>query len=103
MKPSLNEFDVITSSKENIVSDMGGEKVMLSVQTGNYYNLGQVGGQIWDAIAEPIAIGDLIERLITEFDVERAQCAEHVFAFLDHLMKEGLILVHSQNESMAGA
>ena len=103
MITTLNEFDVVTSCKENIVSDMGGEKVMLSVKNGNYYNLGHIGGQIWDAIAEPIAIGSLIEKLLSEFEVERALCSEHVFTFLDHLRKEGLILVHTQNQSVAGA
>lgn len=99
----LNELDVITSSKDNIVSDMGAEKVMLSVKTGNYYNLGHIGGRIWDAIAEPIAIAGLIDRMMEEFEVERSLCAEHVFSFLEHLKKEGLILVHSKNPSTAGA
>ena len=103
MMTTLNELDIVTSCKENIVSDMGGEKVMLSVKNGNYYNLGYIGGQIWDAMAEPIAIGSLIEKLLAEFEVERTQCAEQVFTFLDHLRKEGLVLVHSQNQSVAGA
>ena len=36
--------------KGNIVSDMGGEKVMLSVNKGKYYNLGEIGGDIWELI-----------------------------------------------------
>ena len=34
--------------KGNIVSDMGGEKVMLSIENGKYYNLGEMGGEIWE-------------------------------------------------------
>ena len=29
---------------------MGGEKVMLSVKNGKYYNLGEIGGEIWELI-----------------------------------------------------
>ena len=29
----------------NIVSDMGGEKVMMSINNGKYYNLGEIGGE----------------------------------------------------------
>ena len=92
--------DIVSSCKENIVSDMGGEKVMLSVKNGNYYNLGQIGGQIWDAIAEPIPIEQLIQTLLLEFEVSREECEQHVFSFLEHLRKEGLILVHEQNASI---
>jgi len=30
----------------NIVSNMDGEKVMLSIKNGKYYNLGEIGGFI---------------------------------------------------------
>ena len=36
--------------KGNIVSDMDGEKVMLSVENGKYYNFGDIGegfGNLW--------------------------------------------------------
>ncbi|MFD0588412.1 lasso peptide biosynthesis PqqD family chaperone [Paenibacillus sp. GCM10027627] len=99
----LVKTDIVTSCKENIVSDMGGEKVMLSVKNGNYYNLGQVGGQIWDAIAEPVSIEELIESLLEQFEVGREECESHVFSFLTNLKKEGLILVVEQNESAARA
>ncbi|MBH5317285.1 lasso peptide biosynthesis PqqD family chaperone [Paenibacillus sp. GSMTC-2017] len=92
----LSKSTVVSSCKENIVSDMGGEKVMLSVSSGNYYNLGHIGGHIWDAITEPISIQDLINTLLEQFDVDREECESHVESFLDHLRKEGLIVVHEQ-------
>ncbi|RIX52617.1 lasso peptide biosynthesis PqqD family chaperone [Paenibacillus nanensis] len=97
----LGLSDVISSSKENIVSDMGGEKVMLSVKNGNYYNLGHIGGQIWDLIAEPISVDELVQKLLLEFEVERAECEQHVFSFLEHLRKEGLLVIHAQNKGIA--
>lgn len=95
--------DIVSSCKENIVSDMGGEKVMLSVKNGNYYNLGQIGGYIWDAIAEPITVQGLIETLLEQFDVSQEECESQVGPFLAHLRKEGLILVHEQSTSIAQA
>ena len=44
----------VTQGKGNIVSDMGGEKVMLSIENGKYYNLGEMGGEIWDLIQEQL-------------------------------------------------
>lgn len=95
--------DLVSSSKENIVSDMGGEKVMLSVKSGNYYNLGRIGGRIWDSIAEPVTIEAVVGTLTDEFDIGAEQCTEQVISFLEQLRKEGLILVNEENTSAAKA
>lgn len=79
----------------HIVSDMAGEKVMLSVQQGNYYNLGEIGGRIWDLIAQPIAVEALVGQLITEYAVEQSVCQAHVLSFLEQLNEQGLITVTS--------
>ncbi|OAS17219.1 lasso peptide biosynthesis PqqD family chaperone [Paenibacillus oryzisoli] len=76
----------------HIVSDMGGEKVMLSIENGKYYNLGSVGGIIWDMIQEPIQVEHLVHKLMGEYNVERSVCEGQVVAFLEHMAKEGLIL-----------
>lgn len=89
---SLN--DMIAQSEENVVSDMDGSKVMLSIKNGKYYNLGEIGGVIWDLIETPITIDKLISTLIDNYEVERNECEEQVISFLDLLMKEHLILVN---------
>lgn len=81
----------VAQVKGHIASDMGGEKVLLSVQKGKYYNLGEIGGRIWELAGKPIMVTQLIEALIAEYDVEPAECKEQVFSFLEHLLKEGLI------------
>jgi hypothetical protein len=88
---SLNHL--VTQVKGNIVSDMGGEKVMLSVNKGKYYNLGEIGGDIWDLIEEEIVINQLVETLMSKYDVEQTECEEHVISFLELLLDEGLISI----------
>ncbi len=75
----------------NVVSDMDGEKVMLSVRNGKYYNLGEVGGLIWELLNEPKSIEELVDRLTEEYDVSREECEIQVRSFLDLLRKEELI------------
>lgn len=74
-----------------IVSDMNGEKVMMSVDTGKYYNLGRIGGRIWELVASPITVSRLVDTLTSEYDIGRAACEEQVTAFLQSLSKEALI------------
>jgi len=75
----------------NIASDMDGETVMLSVQNGNYYNLGEIGGEIWKSFAEPAKAEEVIERLTGEYEVEPEECSRQVFGFIELLLREGLI------------
>lgn len=85
--------DVVLQSPGNIVSDMGGEKVMMSVENGKYYNLGNIGGEIWVRLETPLSVNEIIESLIKEYEVEKEECVEQVVAFLQMLYQEKLIQV----------
>jgi Coenzyme PQQ synthesis protein D (PqqD) len=77
----------------NIVSDMGGEKVMMNIQQGKYYNLGETGGAIWELIKTPITIQELVGKLLSEFEVDQYECEKQVLSFLENLKNEGLVKV----------
>ncbi|PYZ94646.1 PqqD family protein [Salipaludibacillus keqinensis] len=81
----------ISQKEGNIVSDMDGEKVMLSVNNGKYYNLGVMGGEIWDMLHQPISIELIVEELLNRYDVDYEQCKHQVLTFLDKLRDESLI------------
>ncbi|MFS0822765.1 lasso peptide biosynthesis PqqD family chaperone [Bacillus sp. 1P02SD] len=86
---SLN--NTVSQSEGNIVSNMGEEKVMLSVQNGKYYNLGEIGGEIWDLIESPKSVNEVISSLVNDYDVTQTECEEQVQSFLEHLYNEKLI------------
>jgi regulatory protein YycI of two-component signal transduction system YycFG len=88
---SLNHF--VVQVKGNIVSDMGGEKVMLCVSKGKYYNLGEIGGDIWNLIVEQIAVNQLVATLMSKYNVEHSECEENVISFLELLLDEDLIRI----------
>jgi hypothetical protein len=81
----------VRQMKGNIVSDMDGEKVMLSVENGKYYNFGDVGGIIWDLMEEPITVNQLITRLEDLYEVQHIECEKQVISFLEQLLDENLI------------
>lgn len=90
---SINQL--VSQVEGNIVSDMDGEKVMLSVANGKYYNFGVLGGEIWSEIKEVIPIQELVFKLVDRYDVTEKQCEEQTLAFLNQLAAEGLIKIHS--------
>lgn len=83
--------DMVEQSEGNIISDMDGEKVMLSIQKGKYYNLGKTGGQIWEHIKTPITVEQLVYNLLLEYNVERNECESQVISFLNLLLEEELV------------
>lgn len=83
----------VVQSENGIVGDMNGEKVMLGLHTGKYYNLGTIGGRIWELLAVPITVSRLIDVLVKEYDIERSACEQQVAAFLQQLHQEMLIEV----------
>lgn len=93
---NISPNHLVVQGKGNIVSDMDREKVMLSVRNGKYYNLGEIGGKIWDIIEQPTEVTQLVNTLISEYNVEQIECEEQVISFLEVLFGEGLI--HIENE-----
>jgi hypothetical protein len=87
----ISKAHIVSQVGGSIVSDMGGEKVMLSVRKGKYYNLGEMGGEIWEQIKEPVSVDKLITRLTDKYDVQETSCEREVISFLNHLIEEGLV------------
>ncbi|OKL36572.1 lasso peptide biosynthesis PqqD family chaperone [Domibacillus mangrovi] len=94
---SMNQL--VSQGEGNIVSDMDGEKVMLSIHNGKYYNLGEIGGEIWDLLKEPISIQTLVTTLQVQYDVNQTDCVEQVTAFLNRLREEDLIKLSNRDHS----
>ncbi|WP_042164336.1 lasso peptide biosynthesis PqqD family chaperone [Paenibacillus gorillae] len=78
-----------------LVSDMGGDKVMMNVATGKYYNLGQTGGRIWELLSEPSSLEGLVDSLCSEYEIDREVCERQVTSFLSQLTEQGLIQTRS--------
>ncbi|MBM7540687.1 lasso peptide biosynthesis PqqD family chaperone [Amphibacillus cookii] len=90
----VDKNQMIKQLEGNIVSDMDGEKVMLSVTKGKYFNLGELGGEIWDMIIEPISIQQLVLNLLEQYDVDQEVCYQQVIAFIRQLAEAELIQIY---------
>ena len=99
IKDKLKLDSQIFQGDGNIVSDMDGEKVIMNINKGKYYNLHKIGGVIWDLIERPIFIHELIDNLINIYDIENKVCEEQVLSFLGTLNTEGLIQIKENSES----
>jgi hypothetical protein len=83
----------IKRNPELVSSDVDGEKVMMSIENGEYYGLDPVGSRIWDLIENPIRIDKLIELLLEEYEISQAQCEADTFDFLNELLSKNLLKI----------
>lgn len=86
-------YCVVNQNEGTIVSDMDGEKVMMSVRNGKYYNLGRMGGEIWELIKSPVEVERVVSILMSQYDVAQNDCENQVLSFLEGLYKDELIQV----------
>lgn len=93
MMTTITNEQQIAQTKGNLAGNMNGDMVLMSIANGKYYNLGSVGGRIWEMIGEPISLERLNAALLDEYEVEPAECEEKVQIFLNLLWDEGLIQV----------
>jgi hypothetical protein len=92
-KGPIGANTVVAQTKELVSSDLDGETVLLSIETGKYYNMDPIGSRIWELIKDPMSVSDLIDILLGEFEVDPKQCEAEVLAFLNKLAEDNLIQI----------
>jgi hypothetical protein len=70
---------------------IAGEAVILSLDTKVLRGLNDVGSRVWDLIDGQRTVDDIVDVIIEEFDVPRAQAAADVDVFTRELLDKGLV------------
>jgi len=79
-----------------ITAKVGDELVMMSMSSGKYLGLNDVGACIWEMIEAPISVDTLETRLLTEFEVEPEICAAELAAFIQMLVEQKAVVIDGQ-------
>ena len=88
----MTDTTVLSRRAGLMTADMNGSAVMMDIMTGKYYNLGQVGGRIWELLEESMTVAALVEKLTAEYDVSAEQCRSDITPFLTKLLEQGLLV-----------
>lgn len=72
---------------------MGAEQAILQLDSGKYYGLNPVGARVWQLLAEPRKVSEILTTLLAEYDVPADRCRADLFALLLKLREAGLIEV----------
>ena len=81
----MDRSTVVKLTKQLNVTDLSGEKVMVDFESGKYFLIKGVGNDIWELIQNEITVGEIIDKLMSEYDVELPVCEKSVYDFLGRL------------------
>lgn len=92
MDNKISRNSVVVVAENQVSSELlDDEVVVLDVQEGAYFVLNPVGARVWSLIQEPKTVGELVDALRDEYDVEEERCAREVIDLLQDLAGRKLI------------
>lgn len=87
----MNRNATIKVLKQLNVTDLSGEKVMVDFEQGKYFMIKGVGNDIWDMLKDGISVEQIIQKLLSEYDVTEEVCEAETLKFLESLEQIGII------------
>jgi len=83
-----------------VSAGLGEEMFTMDIATGTFFGIDAVGKTIWDRIQTPIAVHQLRDALVAEYQVTPEQCLADLLRFLEELKAQGLLAVPPGNQSV---
>lgn len=90
----LGPHSIVSVSKGQLASSVGGETVILGLDAGHYYGVDAVGARVWQLIQQPASVASIRDTLVREYDVDPARCESDLLALLAQMLGAKLIEVH---------
>ena len=78
---------------EQLSTKLGDEVVILGLRDCVYYGLTTVGARIWALLQTPHTVGEIVDVLVSEYDVTPEEAEADLVALLADLDARGLIAV----------
>ena len=85
------ETTVQRSETSLMSNELGDELVIMDVESGNYIGLNKIGYVIWQLLANPAQVKDLVKELANKYNVLPAECEADTIAYLEKMASLKLI------------
>lgn len=82
---------IVTAARRQISADLGGEILILSLDSGSYFLLSGAGVRVWESLGEPKSVAEIERTLLDTFDVDPERCRQDLDHLLRGLAERGLV------------
>jgi RNase adaptor protein for sRNA GlmZ degradation len=76
-----------------LVQDLGGEMVLLNLESEQYFGLDDVGTSMWTALSNSISVEAAYEKLKAEYDVAPKELERDLHELITQLAEHGLLKI----------
>lgn len=91
MPPITPDTTVVAAPQRQLSTTLAGEVVILDVAKGEYFGLANVGTLIWTMLQTPHRVFEIVDRIVSEYDVGRETAEDDLQALLADLAERGLV------------
>ncbi len=74
-----------------VSSEVAGQVFLMSLELQKYFALQATSARIWELLALPRHVSEIVGCLVDEYDIDAERCAAEVGAFVDRLLASGLV------------
>ena len=93
MSRITTDATIVAAHKRQLSTTLAGEVVILDVDKGEYFGLAGVGTLVWHMLQTPCRVADIVDRIVSEYDVSRETAEQDLHGLLADLATRGLIEV----------
>lgn len=87
----------VSQGRDCLSTQIDGQVVLMSVSSGVYGGLDQIGSRIWQKIETPQSVRALVDELAAEYQAPRDKVEADVIAFLRELNEKHMVQVKAAN------
>lgn len=88
----LSAASLLVQGRDVISTMVDGRQVLLD-RAGRLFELNEVAAQIWNLVATPTALEQVLERLTGDFDVDTVTARRDVLPFVRDLLRRELVAI----------
>ena len=89
----LSDSARLTVPQHVLAREASGETVLLNLDDEHYYGLEGVGTRFWELVEAGTTLGEAVNVLLAEYEVERAALVADLTALVAELQEHGLVTV----------
>lgn len=89
----LNLAHRVSRTSQVMFQDVGGEAVLLDLNSERYFGLNKVGTRIWQLLEHSPTLAEIHLELCAEFEAEAPQIERDLLTLIDDMQRVGLIVL----------
>lgn len=87
----FNKEQTFRIPEEVLFQEVSGESVLLDLASESYFGLDPVGTRIWALLNEDKSVGQVLDALLKDYEVDRGTLEADLEELLDKMLAAGLI------------